>query len=171
MATKLAIRPGVPPQGPASPGAGQGLLFLREEQLRGTQELLFFAYRDFTGAADPVLARAGLGRAHHRALHFVGARPGINVSELLGLLRITKQSLARVLNQLVTEGYVEQKRGADDRREKHLHLTARGAALERELFERQREKLVAAFSAAGFAAVDGFRRVLHGLTDEAPTDS
>ena len=76
-----------------------------------------------------------------------------------------------MLNQLVAEDYIEQKRGADDRREKHLHLTARGAALERELFERQREKLVAAFSAAGVAAVDGFRRVLHGLTDEAPDDT
>ena len=161
---RLATRPAPPPE--AMPAAGQGLLFLREEQLRLTQELLFFAYRDFSAAVDPVLAEAGLGRAHHRALHFVGARPGINVSELLGLLRITKQSLARVLGQLLDEGYVEQRRGTVDRREKHLHLTERGRALERRLFEHQREKLVAAFSEAGFAAVDGFRRVLRGLTDE-----
>ncbi len=166
MATRLATRAAPPPDGPGAPGAGQGLLFLREEQLRATQELLFFAYRDFTGSVDPVLAEAGLGRAHHRALHFVGARPGINVTELLSLLRITKQSLARVLGHLLAEGYVEQRRGTVDRREKHLHLTERGRALERRLFEHQREKLVAAFSEAGFAAVDGFRRVLRGLTDE-----
>lgn len=162
MATKLATRPAAPPEAPA----GHGLLFLREEQLRAAQELLFFAYRDFAGLVDPVLAEAGLGRAHHRALHLVGVRPGINVSELLGLLRVTKQSLSRVLGQLLAEGYVEQRRGTADRREKHLHLTDRGRALERCLFEHQREKLVAAFSEAGFAAVDGFRRVLRHLTDE-----
>jgi DNA-binding MarR family transcriptional regulator len=167
MATKLAARPPSAPEVATSQAAGQGLLFLREEQLRLTQELLFFAYRDFTGAADPVLAAAGLGRAHHRALHFIGARPGITVSELLGILRITKQSLARVLGHLLEAGHVEQRKGTVDRREKHLHLTERGAALERELFACQREKLVAAFSEAGFAAVEGFRRVLRGLTDEA----
>lgn len=170
MATRFATRPAAAPEATAAPGAGQGLLFLREEQLRATQELLFFAYRDFSGTVDPVLAEAGLGRAHHRALHFVGARPGINVSELLGLLRVTKQSLARVLGHLLAEGYVEQRRGATDRREKHLHLTERGRAIERRLFEHQREKLVAAFSEAGVAAVDGFRRVLRGLTDEPVGD-
>ncbi len=172
MTTKLATRPVQPAAEAqaahaAASGAGQGLLFLREEQLRLTQELLFFAYRDFTGAADPVLAEAGLGRAHHRALHFVGARPGINVSELLLLLRITKQSLARVLGHLVASGYVEQRQGTADRREKHLYLPERGRLIERRLLAHPREKLVAAFSEAGFAAVDGFRRVLRQLTDEA----
>jgi DNA-binding MarR family transcriptional regulator len=167
MSTKLAPRIlAETPPGHAGLAAGQGLLFLREEQLRLTQELLFFAYRDFTGVVDPVLAVAGLGRAHHRALHFIGARPGINVTELLALLRITKQSLARVLGQLVAENYVEQRRGTADRRQKHLALTERGRAFERALFERQREVLVAAFSEAGVAAVEGFRRVLRGLTAE-----
>lgn len=176
MVTKLATRahaagdPGATPAGTGAGAAGQGLLFLREEQLRLTQELLFFAYRDFTGIVDPVLAEAGLGRAHHRALHFIGARPGINVTELLALLRITKQSLARVLGQLIREGYVEQKRGTADRRQKHLVLTEHGRQFERQLFERQRERLVAAFSEAGFAAVEGFRRVLRGLTGETIGD-
>lgn len=183
MGTKLAARPSGPadPHPAATgagagavagngPGAGQGLLFLREEQLRLTQELLFFAYRDFTGAVDPVLEEAGLGRAHHRALHFIGARPGINVTELLSLLRITKQSLSRVLGQLIREAYVEERRGTADRRQKHLALTARGRSFERMLFDRQREKLVVAFNEAGVAAVDGFRRVLRGLTDETLGD-
>lgn len=159
---RLAPRP--------APEAGEGLLFLREEQLRITQELLFLAWRDFTGAADPVLEERGLGRAHHRALHFIGGRPGITVSELLALLRITKQSLARVLGQLIVDGYVQQSRSEIDRRQKHLCLTERGQTLERRLFERQREKLVAAFTLSGVTAVDGFRKVLRGLTGLGPAD-
>src|ERR1700759_2660302 len=79
-----------------------------EADLRMAQDLLFFAYRDFTGAADVALAELGLGRAHHRALHFIGRNPGIIVSDLLGILRITKQSLARVLGELMARGYVVQ---------------------------------------------------------------
>ena len=162
MATRAALRPA---PGPAA-STHAGLLFLREEQLRQVQELLFFAYRDFTGSADPVLEELGLGRAHHRVLYFVGARAGVTVTELLALLRITKQSLARVLGQLVVEGYVEHTRDAADRRQKHLALTEKGRTLERRLFASQRELLVAAFSEAGVAAVDGFRRVLAGMTAE-----
>ena len=154
----------------AGEGAGQSLLFLREEQLRRVQELLFFAYRDFTGAADPVLDELGLGRAHHRVLYFLGARPGITVTELLSLLRITKQSLARVLGELVDRGFVEHTRGAADKRQKHLVLTDTGRTLERRLFVRQRDLLVGAFSQAGVTAVDGFRRVLAGLTEERSID-
>ncbi len=163
MPTRLVVRQ---PSAQPHPPAGQSLLFLREEQLRQAQELLFFAYRDFTGSADPVLDELGLGRAHHRVLYFVGARPGVTVTELLALLRITKQSLARVLSQLVAEAYVEHTRGAADRRQKHLALTETGRVLERRLFDRQRELLVTAFSEAGVAAVEGFRRVLAGMSDE-----
>src|SRR5579883_1980951 len=94
--------------------AGANLLFLREEEIRTAQDLLFFAYRDFTNAADVILAELGLGRAHHRALHFIGRNPGIAVGDLLALLRITKQSLARVLTTLVQQGYVTQTQGRAD---------------------------------------------------------
>lgn len=143
--------------------AGTSLLFLREEQLRLAQDLLFFAYRDFTGAADAMLEELGLGRAHHRALHFIGRNPGMSVGELLGILRITKQSLARVLTQLVEQGYVAQTPGRDDRRQRLLTLTEAGQALERRLFERQRERLAAAYREAGGPAVEGFRRVMRGI--------
>jgi hypothetical protein len=93
-ATATDPRP-IEPKSHAS--AGASLLFLREEEIRTAQDLLFFAYRDFTNAADVILEELGLGRAHHRALHFIGRNPGIAVGDLLGLLRITKQSLARVL--------------------------------------------------------------------------
>ncbi len=116
-------------------GAGTGLLFLREEEIRLAQDLLFFAYRDFTNAADVILQELGLGRAHHRALHFIGRHPGITVSELLGILRITKQSLARVLSVLVEAGYVTQAPGSLDRRQRLLTLTQSGQTLERRLFE------------------------------------
>src|SRR6202044_3238897 len=90
-------------------------------------ELLFFAYRDFVGDADEVLAKLGFGRAHHRVLHFVNRNPGMKVAELLGILKITKQSLGRVLKQLIDEGYVEQRTGAD-RRQRLLFVSAKGEA-------------------------------------------
>ena len=96
-------------------------------------ELLFFAYRDFTGEADAVLAELGFGRAHHRVLHFVNRNPGLRVADLLGILKITKQSLARVLKQLVDQGYIVQAAGEFDRRERRLALTEKGTALARRL--------------------------------------
>src|ERR1700678_3880425 len=92
-------------------------------------ELLFFAYRDFVGDADEVLAKLGFGRAHHRVLHFVNRNPGMKVADLLDVLKITKQSLGRVLKQLIDEGYVVQKEGARDRRQRLLYVSPAGEAL------------------------------------------
>src|SRR5277367_892501 len=114
-ASPSAARPAPTLDGKA---AGSNLLFLREEEIRLAQDLLFFAYRDFTGAADVILDELGLGRAHHRALHFIGRSPGIAVGDLLAILRITKQSLARVLNALIDQGYVAQVQGRTDRRQR-----------------------------------------------------
>ena len=147
--------------------AGSNLLFLREEQMRLAQDMLFFAYRDFTGAADVLLDELGLGRAHHRALHFIGRTPGMTVGDLLAILRITKQSLARVLTALVDQGYVAQSTGRNDRRQRLLSLTEAGQTLERRLFERQRERLAVAYREAGGPAVEGFRRVMRGVMDPA----
>jgi DNA-binding MarR family transcriptional regulator len=143
--------------------AGRNLLFLREEELRLAQDLLFFGYRDFTAGADEILAGMNMGRAHHRVLHFVGRRPGITVGDLLGILAITKQSLGRVLQPLMEDGYVIQTPGRADRRQRLLALTDKGAALERRLFDRQRETVMQAYREAGPAAVEGFRRVMRGL--------
>jgi DNA-binding MarR family transcriptional regulator len=143
---------------------GAGLLFLREEELRTAQDMMFFALRDLTAAADNILAELGYGRAHHRTLHWIARRPGLKVGELLAILGITKQSLTRVLGPLILEGYVAQIPGQSDRRQRLLSLTEKGAALERKLFEVQRERLVSAYREAGGAAVDGFKRVLRGLT-------
>ncbi|MEJ0018692.1 MAG: MarR family transcriptional regulator [Acetobacteraceae bacterium] len=136
-----------------------------ESELRMAQDLLFFAYRDFTNAADLALDELGLGRAHHRALHFIGRNPGITVSDLLGILRITKQSLARVLGELMERGFVGQSQGRTDRRQRLLRLSETGAALERRLFERQQECLRPAYREAGAEAVDGFRRVMRAIMD------
>src|SRR5215831_8251999 len=89
-------------------------------------ELLFFAYRDFVSDPDEVLAKLGFGRAHHRVLHFVNRNPGIKVADLLDILKITKQSLGRVLKQLIDEGYVVQREGAQDRRQRLLHVSSAG---------------------------------------------
>jgi DNA-binding MarR family transcriptional regulator len=150
----------------AKPPAGANLLFLREEEIRMAQDLLFFAYRDFTNAADVILEELGLGRAHHRALHFIGRNPGINVSDLLGILRITKQSLARVLSALMSRGLVTQSPGRADRRQRLLALTPAGQELERRLFERQKERLAAAYREAGGSAVEGFRRVMRSIMNQ-----
>src|SRR5574338_1417046 len=115
------------------PRASFNPLFLREEDLRQAIELLFFAYRDFTGEADQLLVEYGFGRAHHRVIYFVGRQPGMTVSELLGILKITKQSLSRVLSALVAQGFVIQRQGERDRRQRLLHLTDKGAELERRL--------------------------------------
>ncbi len=156
--------PAAPVRAPRpSPAAGRNLLFLREEELRLAQDLLFFGYRDFTAGADRILAELGMGRAHHRVLHFVGRRPGITVGELLGILGITKQSLGRVLTPLMEEGYVAHAAGRTDRRQRLLSLTPKGEALERQLYERQKEWVMLAYREAGPAAVEGFRRVMHGL--------
>src|SRR5947209_2256573 len=109
-----------------------------DETVREGIELLFFAYRDFTAEPDAILAQYGFGRAHHRVVHFVGRHPQMTVGELLGILRITKQSLSRVLGQLVQEGFVMQRPGAQDRRQRLLQLTASGRELERRLSEPQR---------------------------------
>jgi DNA-binding MarR family transcriptional regulator len=141
-------------------------LFLREEELRQGIELLFFGYRDFTAEPDTMLADYGFGRAHHRVIYFVGRHPGITVSDLLTILRITKQSLSRVLGQLVQENFITQRPGARDRRQRLLELTEKGIELERQLTERQRGRIARAYREAGAEAVEGFRKVLLGLIDE-----
>ncbi len=138
-------------------------LFLREEELREALELLFFAYRDFTGEPDAVLATRGFGRAHHRVIYFVGRHPSITVSELLGILRITKQSLSRVLGQLVREGFIVQRPGDIDRRQRLLELTAKGRELECALSTIQMQRIARAYREAGAEAVAGFRRVMVGI--------
>lgn len=142
-------------------------LFLREEELRQGIEMLFFAYRDFTGEPDAILATLGLGRAHHRAIYFVGRNPGITVTELLKILKITKQSLSRVLSQLVSEGYIDQETDAADRRKRLLTLTEKGVDLEMKLTANQRQRIARAYRAAGAEAVQGFREVLRGIIDPA----
>lgn len=141
-------------------------LYLREEELRRGIELLYFAYRDFTRDPDAILAESQFGRAHHRVLYFVGRNPGTTVSGLLDLLRITKQSLSRVLGQLVDEGYIEQSTGTEDRRQRLLKLTEKGQAFEKELFATQRNRVANAYKTAGPDAVAGFWEVLLNIVDE-----
>lgn len=112
-------------------------------------ELFFFAYRDFVGAPDRVLADFKFGRAHHRVLHFVERRPGLTIAELLDILKITKQSLNRVLKELVETGFVEARTGAQDRRQRRLHATAKGRSLALRLAELQAERITRALRHAG----------------------
>jgi DNA-binding MarR family transcriptional regulator len=143
--------------------AGASPLFLREPEIRRGIELLYFGYANLTRSIDAGLAKQGLGRAHHRALYFIARKPDLTVSELLGILAVTKQSLGRVLGELAERGLVETRTGDRDRRQRLLRLTPVGAALESELFDALREKMAAAYSSAGQGAVGGFWAVLDGL--------
>jgi len=138
-------------------------LFLREPELRRGLELLYFGNSHLTRTIDQGLADQGLGRAHHRALYFIARQPDLTVSQLLGLLAITKQSLGRVLNELIERELVEMRAGERDRRQRLLRLSETGRRLETELFDALRERLSAAYASAGQAAVGGFWAVLEGL--------
>ena len=145
---------------------GESLLYLTDEQLRKGIEAMFFAYRGFTADPDRILAELEYGRAHHRALHFINRSRGTTVNNLLAVLGVTKQSLNRVLRALIEDGLVESRVGREDRRERHLFLTQKGADLERQLSEAQRARMRAAYRAAGPQAVAGFRQVLEAMMDE-----
>ncbi|MAV46356.1 MAG: MarR family transcriptional regulator [Alphaproteobacteria bacterium TMED89] len=129
-------------------------------------ELMFFAYRDFTDVADRILEDHDLGRAHHRALYFIGTNGGITVGHLLEILNITKQSLARVLRRLIDSGLVTQRVGASDRRQRLLLVSAQGQTLLDELIEAQRVLLVRAFEHADPASLSGFRQVMLSIMTE-----
>jgi DNA-binding MarR family transcriptional regulator len=128
-------------------------------------ELLFFAYRDFVSDPDEVLAKLGFGRAHHRVLHFVNRNPGMKVAELLEVLKITKQSLGRVLKQLIDEGYIVQKEGANDRRQRLLYVSAAGEALALKLAGLQTARIARIIAELGPGARDAARRFLAGMID------
>jgi len=128
--------------------------------------LLFVAARDVAAKSADVLAASGLGRAHARALHFIGRNPGLSVAELLSFLKITKQSLNRVLNDLIIGGFVERKTGTKDRRTRRLQLTGTGKFLADAVWNAQRPLLAAAFRGAGQDAVNGYRKVLIGMTGD-----
>jgi DNA-binding MarR family transcriptional regulator len=142
---------------------GPNPLFLREDQLHQAMELLFYAYRDFTAECDAMLATYGFGRAHHRVIYFVGRYPSLSVSELLRILRITKQSLSRVLGELVEQGFIASSPSPNDKRRRLLELTAKGRALEDRLSNVQRTCIARAYRDAGGEAVAGFRKVMLGI--------
>jgi len=148
--------------GSDAPGGGRGS---HAEPAWDLIELLFFAYRDFVGDADTVLAEFGFGRAHHRVLHFVNRNPGIKVADLLDILKITKQSLGRVLKQLVDEGYVIQKEGPSDRRQRLLYVTPKGEALALQLAGLQSVRIARALKDAGGNVHDAARRFLAAMVD------
>ncbi len=155
----------MPDSRPIQTHSGESLLFLTDEQLRQGIEAMFFAYRGFTADPDRILAEMAYGRAHHRAVHFIGRAPGTTVNNLLAILGVTKQSLNRVLRTLIDDGLVESRVGTVDKRERHLFLTEQGAALEAKLSDAQRARMRAAFRDAGPEAVTGCRQVLEAMMD------
>ncbi len=150
--------------------SGPNPLFLREESLRQEIELLFYAYRDVISDPDRILTDFGFGRAHHRVIHFVGRNPDITVTDLLRILRITKQSLSRVLGQLIEQGFIEQRKGDEDRRQRLHRLTSKGIELEHRLSTPQRSRVARAYRAAGAEAVEAHRKVLMNLIDADERD-
>jgi DNA-binding MarR family transcriptional regulator len=149
---------GAAPEAPEDPA---------RDELVACAELLFFAYRDFTADPDAVLEDYGFGRAHHRVLHFVHRQPGLRVADLLDILKITKQSLARVLKQLIGKGFIMQRHGNDDRRERRLFVTAKGGRLADKLTALQIKRIEAALAKAGPGARELTRRFLFAMIAES----
>ncbi|MDF3606946.1 MarR family transcriptional regulator [Paracoccus sp. DMF-8] len=143
----------------------ENLLFLTDDQIRQGIEALYFSYRAFTSDPDLILQDINYGRAHHRALYFINREPGLTVTALLDVLRVTKQSLNRVLRTLIEDGLVDSRVGRRDRRERLLFLTEKGQELERRLSEPQRARVRSAYRNAGPQAVAGFRQVLESMMD------
>src|ERR1700744_1541804 len=133
-------------------------------------ELLFFAYRDFVGDADQELEAFGFGRAHHRVLHFVHRYPGLKVADLLDVLRITKQSLGRVLKQLLDEGYIVQKAGNNDRRQRLLYATPKGEELVGKLAGLQTDRLNRALRGIEPNGLEAVRQFLRAMIDRDDPD-
>jgi DNA-binding MarR family transcriptional regulator len=152
-------------------GAAQGGTAPQGEPIWDVIELLFFAYRDFVSDPDHVLEKFGFGRAHHRVLHFVNRNPGMKVADLLDTLRITKQSLGRVLKQLVDEGYVVQQEGPDDRRHRLLFVTPKGEQLAMKLAGLQTERITRALAGLGPNAHKAARDFLAAMIDADGRDA
>ncbi|MGU3496603.1 MarR family winged helix-turn-helix transcriptional regulator [Xanthobacteraceae bacterium A53D] len=153
-----------PPPAPETPAAAPAVA--PERSLVELIELFFFAYRDFVGDPDDILAPYGFGRAHHRVLHFVNRNPGMRVTELLDILRITKQSLGRVLRELVDEGFVDSRAGEQDRRQRLLYPTEKGEALARDFVAIQSRRISGALAECGPGAEDAAHRFLVAMIDQ-----
>jgi DNA-binding MarR family transcriptional regulator len=154
------------------PSAAAGDPAARElESVWDIIELLFFAYRDFVADPDDALAKFNFGRAHHRVLHFVNRNPGMKVAELLDILKITKQSLGRVLKQLIDQGYVAQKEGANDRRQRLLFVTPKGETLALKLAALQSARIARALAELGPDAHEAACRFLTAMIDVENRDN
>jgi DNA-binding MarR family transcriptional regulator len=144
---------------------------LGEAETTALIELLFFAYRDFVSDPDAILEEFGFGRAHHRVIHFVGRDPGMTVQQLLDLLQITKQSLGRVLKELIDKDYVYQKEGESDRRQRLLYLTEAGEALRQRLMAPQMVRIRRALAQSGADTAHLYRMVLYNMVSPENRDS
>ena len=140
-------------------------LFLNETEIRKVIELIFFSYRDFTSGPDKILDKLNFGRAHHRVIYFVGKQKNLTIKELLSILQITKQSLSRVLNQLVKEKYIILKAGID-KRTKILALTNKGQELEHQLSSIQISKLHNTLKKFNNSEIDAFKKVIFSIIEE-----
>ena len=140
-------------------------LFLNEKEIRKIIELMFFSYRDFTSGPDLILEKINFGRAHHRVIYFVGKRENLTIKELLSILQITKQSLSRVLNQLVKEKYIYLSIG-EDKRTKKLSLSKKGYELEKKLSDIQIRKIYNVIEKFDENDINGFKKVLYAMIDQ-----
>ena len=140
-------------------------LFLKDKEIRKIIELMFFSYRDFTAGPDEILNKISFGRAHHRIVYFVGKKGKITIKDLLEILQITKQSLSRVLNQLVKENYVIVSTG-DDKRTKNLALTDKGMEFEKKLSLIQINKIKDIIRIADESDINGFKKILYSMIEK-----
>jgi DNA-binding MarR family transcriptional regulator len=140
-------------------------LYLSNIEIKKIIELLFFSYREFTLGPDEILNKLSFGRAHHRIIYFVGKQKTITIKDLLTILKITKQSLSRVLNQLVKEKYIIVATG-EDKRTKNLSLTKLGIDLENQLSKIQTNNIKNIFRKFDESDINGFKKILYAMIDD-----
>ena len=136
------------------------------DEIRKTIEMLYFAYRGFTGVADNILIEYNMGRAHHRVIYFVGRHPNMTVGELLDILQISKQSLNRVLSTLIDDGFIEQYLDKADRRKRLLGLTKKGLELEKKLTIAQTKFIASVFKQIDKNEITGFQNTLYNMMNK-----
>ena len=139
-------------------------LFLSEKEIRKIIEMMFFSYRDFTAGPDKVLEKINFGRAHHRIIYFVKKKNNITIKDLLSILQITKQSLSRVLNQLVKDNYIKVSSGID-KRTKSLSLTEKGINLEKKLSNIQLQKIREIIKNFKEEEINSFKKILYEMIE------
>ena len=144
----------------------KNLLYLKDEQLKEFIEKLFISYRESFSDAKKTLNKHSLGIAHHKVIHMISINDGITISSLLKKLKITKQSLNRILKDLIKSNIIFFKKDEIDTRIKHIFLNKKGNSIFQEIFSSQKKRIYNALINSTSLEVNNFNNVLKKIINE-----